>query len=85
VRRQIRQHALRDDLRQRHHDRYRYDRRDECERHVAAPVDRLARRYRHDIFHGELSLDQLFVTRPLLGWARYKAKAILGSMKRRRP
>ena len=23
------------------------------------------------IFHGELSLDQLFVTRPLLGWARY--------------
>jgi phytoene dehydrogenase-like protein len=23
------------------------------------------------IFHGELSLDQLCVTRPLLGWARY--------------
>src|SRR5262249_18730323 len=23
------------------------------------------------IFHGELSLDQFFVTRPLLGWARY--------------
>jgi phytoene dehydrogenase-like protein len=23
------------------------------------------------IFHGELSLDQLFITRPLLGWARY--------------
>jgi phytoene dehydrogenase-like protein len=23
------------------------------------------------IFHGELALDQLFVTRPLLGWARY--------------
>ena len=22
-------------------------------------------------FHGELSLDQFFVTRPLLGWARY--------------
>lgn len=25
------------------------------------------------IFHGELALDQLFVTRPLLGWARYAA------------
>ena len=24
------------------------------------------------IFHGELALDQLFVTRPLLGWARYR-------------
>lgn len=24
------------------------------------------------IFHGELSLDQLFATRPLLGWARYR-------------
>jgi phytoene dehydrogenase-like protein len=24
------------------------------------------------IFHGELSLDQLYLTRPLLGWARYK-------------
>jgi phytoene dehydrogenase-like protein len=24
------------------------------------------------IFHGELSLDQWFVTRPLLGWARYR-------------
>ena len=24
------------------------------------------------IFHGELSLDQLYFTRPLLGWARYK-------------
>jgi len=23
------------------------------------------------IFHGELALDQMFVTRPLLGWARY--------------
>ena len=25
------------------------------------------------IFHGELSLDQLFTMRPLLGWARYRA------------
>jgi phytoene dehydrogenase-like protein len=24
------------------------------------------------IFHGELSLDQLFSLRPLLGWARYR-------------
>ena len=24
------------------------------------------------IFHGELALDQLFLTRPLLGWARYR-------------
>jgi phytoene dehydrogenase-like protein len=24
------------------------------------------------IFHGELALDQLFATRPLLGWARYR-------------
>ena len=24
------------------------------------------------IFHGELSLDQLFTMRPLLGWARYR-------------
>jgi phytoene dehydrogenase-like protein len=23
-------------------------------------------------FHGEPALDQLFVTRPLLGWARYR-------------
>jgi phytoene dehydrogenase-like protein len=24
------------------------------------------------IFHGELSLDQLFTMRPLIGWARYR-------------
>src|SRR4051794_11911666 len=24
------------------------------------------------IFHGELSLDQWFITRPLLGWSRYR-------------
>ena len=24
------------------------------------------------VFHGELALDQFFVTRPLLGWARYR-------------
>src|SRR5205814_3411637 len=24
------------------------------------------------IFHGEITLDQFFVTRPVLGWARYR-------------
>ena len=24
------------------------------------------------LFHGELALDQLFIARPLLGWARYR-------------
>jgi phytoene dehydrogenase-like protein len=42
-------------------------------REVIAPLD-LERTYGltgGDIFHGELALDQLFVTRPLLGFARY--------------
>jgi phytoene dehydrogenase-like protein len=43
-------------------------------REVITPLD-LERTYGltgGHIFHGELSLDQLFVTRPLLGWARYR-------------
>jgi phytoene dehydrogenase-like protein len=42
-------------------------------REVITPLD-LERRYAltgGHIFHGELSLDQWFVTRPSLGWARY--------------
>jgi phytoene dehydrogenase-like protein len=42
-------------------------------RDVVTPLD-LERSYGltgGHIFHGELALDQLFVTRPLLGWARY--------------
>jgi phytoene dehydrogenase-like protein len=42
-------------------------------REVITPLD-LERTYGltgGDIFHGELALDQLFVTRPLLGFARY--------------
>jgi phytoene dehydrogenase-like protein len=44
------------------------------ERTVHTPLD-LERSYGATgghIFHGELSLDQWFVTRPLLGWARYR-------------
>jgi phytoene dehydrogenase-like protein len=43
-------------------------------REVITPLD-LERTYGltgGHIFHGELALDQLFVTRPLLGWARYR-------------
>jgi phytoene dehydrogenase-like protein len=43
-----------------------------CE--VVTPLD-LERSYGltgGHIFHGELALDQLFVTRPVLGWARYQ-------------
>ena len=43
-------------------------------RTVVTPLD-LERTYGMTgghIFHGELSLDQWFVTRPLLGWARYR-------------
>jgi phytoene dehydrogenase-like protein len=43
-------------------------------REVITPLD-LERTYGltgGHIFHGELSLDQLFVARPLLGWARYR-------------
>jgi phytoene dehydrogenase-like protein len=43
-------------------------------RDVITPLD-LERTYGltgGDIFHGELALDQLFVARPLLGYARYE-------------
>ena len=43
-------------------------------REVITPLD-LERTYGltgGHIFHGELALDQFFVTRPLLGWARYR-------------
>jgi phytoene dehydrogenase-like protein len=43
-------------------------------REVITPLD-LERTYGltgGHIFHGELSLDQWFVTRPVLGWARYR-------------
>jgi len=43
-------------------------------RNVITPLD-LERTYGMPgghIFHGELALDQWFVTRPLLGWARYR-------------
>ena len=43
-------------------------------RQVITPVD-LEQVYGFSgghIFHGELALDQLFATRPLLGWARYR-------------
>jgi phytoene dehydrogenase-like protein len=43
-------------------------------REVVTPLD-LERTYGltgGHIFHGELALDQLFVTRPLLGWSRYR-------------
>ena len=43
-------------------------------REVITPLD-LERTYGltgGHIFHGELSLDQWYVTRPLLGWARYR-------------
>jgi phytoene dehydrogenase-like protein len=43
-------------------------------REVITPLD-LERTYGltgGHIFHGELALDQLFITRPLLGWARYR-------------
>lgn len=44
------------------------------ERQVITPLD-LEETYGFTgghIFHGELALDQLFLTRPLLGWARYR-------------
>ena len=43
-------------------------------REVITPLD-LERTYGltgGHVFHGELALDQWFVTRPLLGWARYR-------------
>jgi phytoene dehydrogenase-like protein len=44
------------------------------ERQVLTPLD-LERRFGitgGNIFHGEMSLDQMFVMRPLAGWARYR-------------
>jgi phytoene dehydrogenase-like protein len=44
------------------------------ERQVLTPLD-LERRFGitgGNIFHGEMSLDQMFVMRPLAGWARYQ-------------
>ena len=44
------------------------------ERHVLTPLD-LERRFGitgGNIFHGEMSLDQMFVMRPVAGWARYR-------------
>ena len=43
------------------------------ERQVLSPLD-LERRFGisgGNIFHGEMSLDQMFVMRPVAGWARY--------------
>ena len=45
-----------------------------CERQVLSPLD-LERRFGisgGNIFHGEMSLDQMFVLRPVAGWARYR-------------
>jgi phytoene dehydrogenase-like protein len=45
-----------------------------CERQVLSPLD-LERRFGisgGNIFHGEMSLDQMFVMRPVAGWARYR-------------
>jgi phytoene dehydrogenase-like protein len=42
-------------------------------RQIITPLD-LERTYGltgGHIFHGELALDQFFITRPILGWARY--------------
>jgi phytoene dehydrogenase-like protein len=44
------------------------------ERQVLSPLD-LERRFGisgGNIFHGEMSLDQMFVMRPVAGWARYR-------------
>jgi phytoene dehydrogenase-like protein len=44
------------------------------ERQVLTPLD-LERRFgltRGNIFHGEMSLDQMFCFRPVAGWARYR-------------
>ena len=43
------------------------------QRQVLTPLD-LERRFGitgGNIFHGEMSLDQMFVMRPVAGWARY--------------
>ena len=44
------------------------------DRQVLTPLD-MERRYGitgGNIFHGEMSLDQMFVMRPVAGWARYR-------------
>ena len=44
------------------------------DRCVLTPVD-MERRFGiagGNIFHGEMSLDQMFVMRPVAGWARYR-------------
>jgi phytoene dehydrogenase-like protein len=44
------------------------------DRQILTPLD-LERRFgitRGNIFHGEMSLDQMFVMRPVAGWAKYK-------------
>ena len=44
------------------------------ERQVLSPLD-LERRFGisgGNIFHGEMSLDQMFMMRPVAGWARYR-------------
>ena len=43
------------------------------ERQVLTPLDleRMVGLTGGHVFHGELALDQLFITRPLLGWSRY--------------
>ncbi len=44
------------------------------ERQTLTPLD-LERRFGitgGNIFHGEMSLDQMFVMRPLAGWAKYR-------------
>ncbi len=51
-----------------------YPRRSSSERQVLTPLD-LERRFGitgGNIFHGEMSLDQMFVMRPVAGWARYR-------------
>jgi phytoene dehydrogenase-like protein len=44
------------------------------DRQVLTPLD-LERRFGitgGNIFHGEMSIDQMFVMRPVAGWARYR-------------
>ena len=51
-----------------------YPRRIVRERQVLSPLD-LERRFGisgGNIFHGEMSLDQMFFLRPVAGWARYR-------------
>ena len=48
------------------------------ERQTLTPLD-LERRFGltgGNIFHGEMSLDQMFVLRPLAGWAKYRTPIV---------